>query len=187
MKSREALIAGIIIGLLTAGAGRSVWAKGAGSSSGATLIQDVSARSAGVGEAYGAVSGDVVSMHFNPAGIADIQNGEIETMYQKGLDEDNLMSLLAAKKYSFGTLGVSVLYYDTGKIEMYTQLTGELISEVGQRDVVAGMTYAMPLSEKSQVGVTLKFISSKIFGISASAVAADAGVQYTGLVEDLDV
>lgn len=183
MKTAKVIIS-VMVGLAV---GSNVWAKGAGSSACPTLTKPVSARIAGMGEAYTAVSGDVVSMHSNPAGLSSLEGMEITTMYQRGLDEDNSANVLFGKKFGFGTLGASVLYYDTGKIEMYDSLGNE-ISKVGQRDVIATVGAGIPLYEnKIGVGMNIKGISSQIFGETASAVAVDAGVQYRGLLKNLDV
>lgn len=163
------------------------FAKGAGSSAVPTLMQPVSAKVAGMGEAYTAVSGEVVSMHYNPAGLSSMEGVEITTMYQRGLDEDNFANVLFGKGFPFGAVGMSILYYDTGKIEMY-DTNGNEINKVGQRDIIVTVGVGIPLyKERLGIGVNLKGISSEIFGETASAVAMDAGVQYRGLMKGIDL
>ncbi len=161
------------------------FAKGAGSSSGITLLQPVSAKVAGRGEAWTALSGEALSIHYNPAGLSSLEKQELSIMYQKGLDKDNFATLIYGRRFSFATLGASILYYDTGKIELYDS-SGNSISKVGQRDVIFTMGIAREVS-KFPIGVNLKFISSEIFGEKASAFAADFGGQYRGLIKNLDI
>ncbi len=124
-----------IIGLICLSSQAMVLAKGIGSSAGVTLLQPVSAKVSGLGEACASLSGEVFNLHYNPAGLAELKKQAVSLMYQKGLAEDNFTTLTYGKKFTLGTLGVSVLYYDTGEIEMYNT-DGVLITEVGQKDMV---------------------------------------------------
>lgn len=163
------------------------YAKGAGTTAGGTLLEPVSAKVAGMGEAYTAVSGEVASMHYNPAGIATLKNMEMSAMFQKGLDEDNIASILFGKNFPFGVLGISVLYYDTGKIEMFDTLGNE-ISKTGQKDMIVTISGARSLSNgKINAGVNVKAVSSEIFGEKATAFAVDLGTQYKEIIENIDV
>lgn len=161
------------------------YAEGAGSSACLTLLQPISAKTAGVGEAYTAVSGEVVSLHYNPAGLASMKNLEIATMFQKGLDEDNFASLVCGKNLSFGTVAASIQYYDTGKIEMF-DTNGVEISKVGQKDIILNVGAGIPIGEKLSAGANVKAISSEIFGEKASAFAMDMGAQYKELLSNID-
>lgn len=163
----------------------SLWAKGAGSSSGIMLTQPISAKVAGMAEAFSSISGEVSSLHYNPAGLSSLKRQEISFMYQRGLSEDNFATLIYGRKFSFATLGASLLYYDTGKIELY-DLTGKAISKVGQRDIIFTVGAAREIS-KFPIGLNLKIISSQIFGESATAFAVDLGGQYKDIFNLFDV
>lgn len=165
-----------IIGLICLNSQVTVLAKGAGSSAGITLLQPISARVSGMGEAYSSLSGDLSCLHYNPAGLSTLERQTVSFMYQRGLADDNFTTLLYGKKCSFATLGASIVYYDTGKIEMYNT-EGDLISKVGQKDVVFTIGGAKEI-KGFPVGLNLKFISSEIFGESAAAFAVDLGGQY---------
>ncbi|MFH1378757.1 MAG: PorV/PorQ family protein [bacterium] len=172
------LSAGLIIFQLSA---VNCFAKGAGSSAGENLLRPVSAKSAAMAHAHTALSGDALSLHNNPAGLASLKNLEILTMYQKGLDEDNFASVVLGKNFSFGTCGASIQYYDTGKIELY-DLNGNKINKTGQKDIIANVGIGIPVFENFSAGLNAKTISSEIFGNNASAFAVDAGIQYAGQV-----
>lgn len=165
-----------IIGLICLSSQAMVLAKGVGSSAGVTLLQPVSAKVSGLGEACASLSGEVFSLYYNPAGLSSLEQQAVSFMYQKGVAEDNFTTLIYGKKFTFGTLGVSVLYYDTGEVEMYNT-DGVLISEVGQKDMVFSIGGAKEIGG-FPVGINLKVISSEIFGESATAFAVDLGGQY---------
>ena len=163
------------------------FAKGAGSSAVSTLTQPVSAKAAGMAEACSSLSGEVLCLHYNPAGLSSLEKQEVLFMYQRGLDKDSLATLIYGKRLPFATLGGSILYYDTGKIELI-DLAGKAINKTGQRDIIFTIGAAMPTyGGKIPVGINLKVISSQIFGESASGFAIDFGGQYKGLVEGLDI
>jgi len=160
-------------------------AKGAGSSSGITLTQPVSAKSAGIAEAYTAISGDVVSLHYNPSGLLSLEGREVSFMYQSGFHKDNFTTIIYGMNISSMTVGASILYYDTGDIGIYDS-DGDLVSDIGQRDIVltvggAREVYGFP------VGANIKLISSEVFGERATGFAIDLGAQYRGFRENLDL
>ena len=66
---------------------------GAGESAGLTLIEPVSAKTAGLAEAGCSLGGDAVSLHYNPAGISGIENQSVSVMYKRGLDEDPVVGI----------------------------------------------------------------------------------------------
>lgn len=158
-------------------------AKGAGSSAGATLTQSVSAKAASMADAYSSLSGEVIALHYNPAGLSTLQESELSTMYLRGLNNDTLGSIIFGKNFSFGTIAASILYYDTGKIELY-DLAENKISKIGKRDIIVTVGIGKSIfKEKVGLGLNIKGISSEIFGEKAHAFAADIGAQYHGLID----
>ncbi|MBD3271302.1 MAG: PorV/PorQ family protein [Elusimicrobia bacterium] len=164
------------------------YAKGSGTTAVPTLTRSVSARTAGMADAYTAIGGDIAGMLINPAGNATLSGYNLSAMYQKGLDDDNLASILFGAKLGLGTLAVSIQHYDTGSIEMYT-LNGDLKSETGQKDIIAGLGYSIPLlNQRMGAGLNVKAVSSEIFGEKADTVAVfDAGLQYYNLIDNLNL
>ena len=162
-------------------------AKGAGTSSGLIVTEPVSAKAAGISEAGTALKGEVLSLHYNPAGLAALVGQELSVMYQKTVSEDNFESILYGKKFEFGAIAVSVVYFDTGEIEMYNT-AGTKIEKVGQRDMVASIGGGIdtPIANLA-AGGSIKVISSEIFEEKATAVAVDLGAQYGALIENLNL
>jgi hypothetical protein len=166
-------------------AGNVLMAEGVGTTAGLTLLEPVSARAAALAESGCSLSGDAYNFYYNPASLNVLENPELSVMYRRGLNEDNLASLVYGKKCSFAPIGMSLIYYNTGKITMY-DYTGDEISKIGQRDIVFTIGAAKKIYNAS-VGLNLKYISSEIFGETASAFAVDLGWQHSDLSENLDV
>lgn len=151
-------------------------AKGPGSSSGIILVQPISPEATGMAEACSSMSGKTFVMNYNPAGLAALRGLEFSTIYQKGLSDDTLTAIILGKNLLNAVLGVSVIYYTTGKIDLY-DATGALIRKVGQKDIVVIVGSAKKF-ENFSAGLNLKFISSEIFENNAIAFAVDIGGQY---------
>lgn len=162
-----------------------VSAGGTASSSGLVFTLPVTAKAAGVSESCAALSGEVSALHYNPAGIASLKGQQVSTMYQKTLTEDTFGNVLYGIKTGFGAIAAGLLYYTTDKVEMY-DLSGNLISKTGQSDkaFIIGVGMKTPI-ENLDGGVSLKILSSEIFGEKATAVAVDFGGIYSGLYENL--
>ncbi|MBD3270990.1 MAG: PorV/PorQ family protein [Elusimicrobia bacterium] len=178
MNTKNLIIMSILI--VIGGQAAQLSAGGPGAAACISLAQPVSAKSAGMNNAYSALSGDIVSLHYNPAGIARMTQHELSALYRRGFAEDTYASLLCGfkfpdKKYA---LGASVLMYDSGTVDIYNP-QGEKFSKIGQRDLTFTLGLAMPsFIENVNCGFSIKGISSEIFGNSASAVAGDFGLQY---------
>ncbi|MBN2407799.1 MAG: PorV/PorQ family protein [Elusimicrobia bacterium] len=175
----------LILALTPAVASGTLRASGAGTTSGLTLLEPISAKAAGMAESGCSLSGEVYNFNYNPASIVTLSGQEASVMYKRGFDEDTVGSVMYGKNFSFASLAGSVLYYNTGDVTMYNA-SGQEVTETGQKDVVVIIGGAREI-KGYPVGVNLKYISSEIFGEKASAFAVDLGAQYKGLAENLDV
>jgi hypothetical protein len=154
-------------------------AAGVGSTAGTTLLQPVSAKTAGTAEACTALAGDIISLHYNPAGLASFEGQDASMMYQLGFGGDSFAAVIYGKKLSFATIGASLLLYSTGIIEL-EDLNGNSVKKVGQSDTVLTVGAAKKLGSLN-LGLGMKAISSQIFGNGATAMAVDIGAQYDTL------
>ncbi len=117
--------------------------------------------------------------------MASFTSGELSRMYQRGFADDNYGSFILGRKTSYGGFSMSFVNYDTGKIEMYNT-SGDLITKTGQRDMIfaigaARKVYGLP------VGISIKRMSSEIFGNKATVWAMDAGAQFLGFGDNITV
>ncbi|MEA3306885.1 MAG: PorV/PorQ family protein [Elusimicrobiota bacterium] len=156
-----------------------------GTSAGVTLLQPVTAKAASMGQACSGLRGDISALNYNPAGMASFTSGELSMMYQRGFAEDNYGSFVFGRKTSYGGFSMSFINYDTGKIEMYDS-SGDLITKTGQRDMIFAVGAAKKIFGLP-VGVSVKHMSSEIFGNKAKVWAMDAGAQFLGFGDDITI
>ncbi len=153
-----------------------VFSSGSGTSSCEFLTQPGSARISALSEACAALKGGIALLNHNPAGIYGIDKMDVSMLYKKGMAENDNASLYAGKPMFSGVVGVSFLYSDTGKVELFNA-SGNKISKTGKRDMALSFGYAKKISQ-IPVGINLKFISSEIFGNKASSYAIEMGAHY---------
>ena len=170
----------IILGIFLIGS--PLFASDPGTSAGVTLLWPVTAKAASMGQACAGLRGDISALHYNPAGMALFTSGKLSMMYQRGFAEDDYGSFLYGKKTSYGGFSMSFVNYDTGKIEMYDS-SGNLMTKIGQRDMILTAGAARKILNLP-AGISLKYMSSEIFGNKAKVWAMDAGAQYLGFGDD---
>src|SRR5258708_5756670 len=95
-----------------------VWAD-AGTTGGNVLNIGVGARAIGMGEAFTAMSDDVSSLYWNPAGIALLNQSQGSFMYNQSLKDLTYNNAAVATPLENGGIGASVSYLSYGKIDGY--------------------------------------------------------------------
>jgi len=172
-----------LITVLTTG----LWAKGAGTSGAIILEQPVGARACGMAEAYTAVRGEIGVLHYNPAGLISLPSREASFTYQRGLADDNFMSLLYGQPTPVGVFAGAFSYYTAGDIELI-DLDGNEWTVKAEQDFVLLAGFAREVLENWPMGINLKIISSKLVEAeSGTAFAVDFGGLYHPPVEGLDI
>ncbi|MDZ7317287.1 MAG: PorV/PorQ family protein [candidate division KSB1 bacterium] len=131
-----------------------------------------------MGDAYVASARDMSAIYWNPAGLALIRNNEAMFMYQPWVVDVNTMFVGAALSFpTIGTIGLGIFGMNYGNIDVttleYQQGTGEQYTAY---DYNFNLTYARSLVTWFSFGASAKYISSKIWHTSASALAVDLGV-----------
>lgn len=154
---------------------------GPGLSGAQVLQQRNGARPAGMGNAFAAVSGELCSLDVNPAGLHNLEKVEILLMHVSGLEGLATELLTAAMPLSgLGVLGVQALY--RGQPTIDNGVPGEAGVQV--KDMVYGLTFAVPFSPEFSLGLNAKVLSLTLGPVDTSAVAFDLGAQYL-LLPDL--
>ena len=149
--------------------------------SGAQFLQiPVGARAEAMSGAIVGLTDDATSVFWNPAGIVKVNNVQAHFSYMDwfGLFDFNAASIVY-NVGEFGTLAASLVSLSTSEIEITTE---ENPNGTGRYydygDVAIGLSYAKYLTDKFNVGVTVKFINQSIYNESASGFAFDIGTQY---------
>lgn len=144
-----------------------------------------SARAAGMGNAYTAAAGDVMGMFYNPAQATDAQTAG--AMFQRGYADDStgLLALTLPKPAPGCSMGVSLLYYTAGDIDLYNS-AGVKNTVSAEKDYLAAFNLSRQFGEKYRVGANIKAAHVDLFdAANADTLLFDAGLLAKYRLADL--
>jgi|TARA_B110000438_G_scaffold27218_1_gene25975 hypothetical protein len=164
-----------------------------GTTTGNFLEIGVDSRGSSMGEAFVAVSDDISSIYWNPAGLANLKTPTLSFMSQPWLAGINMSFTAGAfiiprvgnigfglTQMNYGEMAVTTLEYQEGTGENFTA-----------SDIAASFTFSRKIVPWFSFGSTIKYVRSNIWHSAASAVAVDLGVlvnteffSFTGKEED---
>jgi len=127
----------------------------------------VGARASALGSAYTAMSDDVSSIFWNPAGIAYTDRGHVFLTQTRWIADINVNAGALTYKYrNWGVIGISFASADWGTING-TQLANNAqgFEETGTfspSDWALGITYAKQISNAFALGGTVKYLSENL-------------------------
>ncbi len=139
------------------------------------------ARAIGMAGAYTAVANDILSIYWNPAGLARIAGGgEASFSHAQWLvDTDFDFAAFSVNAGNFGSLGFQVTSFRSPEQPVRTIRSPGGTGQVWDAGSFAfGATYAKSLTDKFSIGFTAKFVTERIFNVSAKGGAFDIGVLY---------
>lgn len=154
------------------------WARNAvGITSANFLKLGVSPRAVAMGEAFTAVSDDVNALYYNPAGLGTLERQELTLMYNRFVnDVTQQWGAYALPTKRFGTLALG---FNMLRVEPFQAFTNNdvAIGTVDASDIAAVVGYGKEVGNLKRVslGMSAKYISSKLASYRTSAVAFDAG------------
>lgn len=142
------------------------------------------ARGTAMGDAYTAHVKDISAMYWNPAGMQKI-NGNAVGVSRTQLFADITLDYLGAV-YSIDpstSIGLSVLYLNSGEMDLNTIAEPEGTGQTFDAASTAlGVSVARSLTDRFDLGVTIKLITERLYREEASTLAFDVGSQFdTGI------
>jgi len=148
-----------------------VFAQGQAGTDIAVLKAGVGARPLGMGGAFTAVADNADAPYWNPAGLALVSSSEITTMQTKLSTDADHYYVSFVRPALGGTLGVSWIQVGLGNI---TQTSNEVDvhNEVQNISIFSYfsnaylLSYGKKLNEHILIGLTGKYLTSDMFGIS---------------------
>ena len=155
-----------------------------GAAGGQFLKVPIGARACGMGGAYGAVTDDLTSIFWNPAGLADIKgmSGSFSyTQWFAGFSHNfGGLSLPIGDNF---TVALSAISFNSDRIEITTldrpEGTGSYYTI---SDVALGVSFAGYLTDQFSFGITAKYVNNAFADLSANGFAFDVGTMYeTGI------
>ena len=147
----------------------------------------VGARAAALGGAYTAISGDLESTAWNPAGIYDVGERSAAVSLTSYLVDTEAGFLSVALPSGPRMWAVSVNYFSYGELQR-TGEDGLADGTFGAFDVATGVSAAQRFwGDRLTLGGTAKLIYSGIDNFAADAWAVDLGVLASGPVPGMTV
>lgn len=155
---------------------------GAGTTSAEFLLMGAGARGMAIGPAFAALTRDVESLFYNPAGLPLMQGMEVGlTMMPYFADTNYLWAgvamPLAGGEYGFG---ISITNFGFSNTPVYTEVdpTGSSELKYSVAETALGLSFAHAFIDRFTGGFTLKLISDKLGQTSATGFAVDVGTNY---------
>lgn len=184
---RKLLIPLIILTLLPIAIHAEVFGK-TGTASLQFLKLGIDARAIGMGEAYTAVTDDVSSLYWNPAGIAKKFGNQImfsHTNWPASIMHE-FIGYTTETDYGMIGLQVSVLHMDDMEVmdESNFGPTGEKFTA---SNIAIGLTYANSLTDKFSFGATGKYLREDIWEENFNSFSVDLGTLYNTGYKNLTI
>lgn len=152
------------------------------------LTMDIGARGIAMGGAFSAVTNDVYSLYWNPAGLQRIPRLSAGFMYTRYVSDINYQSGSAAWRLNeTGVAAAGFRYRDIGSIEK-TDISGNTLGKFHPRDYIVEGGWGQSVLDLSDgdmdvaMGVALRWLYSD-YELDAHAISGDIGVQtrfYSG-------
>ena len=132
----------------------------------------------GMGDAYVSMARGLSAIYWNPAGLAYLNKQQALFVYQPWfVDSQSMLISVGYNIPTLGTFAISMVSMNFGAMEVTTlaqqEGTGQKFTAVDQS---FGFSYSRKLADSFATGVSLKYISSQIWDLNASAFAFDLGV-----------
>ena len=151
--------------------------KDIGTTSAQFLKLGVGGQANAMGEAVTALVNDSTSIYWNPSGLSSVKDKHLSLMhnfYIADIFYDYITYAQSIRK--IGTFGLGIQYVNYGSMKE-TDSTGSEISDFTPYDLSVAIGYAREINESFRVGLSTKYVISKIKN-TATAVAFDIGGQY---------
>ncbi|NJD10573.1 MAG: PorV/PorQ family protein [Gemmatimonadetes bacterium] len=155
---------------------------GAGTTSAEFLLMGAGARGMAIGPSFAALTRDVESLYYNPAGLPLMNGMEVGLTMMPYFADTNYMWAgiampLAGGEYGFG---LSIANFGFSNMPIYTEEDPTGTSELmyGVSETVLGLSFAHAFIDRFTAGATLKLITDKLGQTSANTFALDVGTNY---------
>lgn len=151
--------------------------------SGAQFLEvGISARAVGLANAFAAVSDDATAMHYNVAGLTQLDSKQVMFTHMDYLAEINYeFAAFAYPLYNFGgTLGFAFYLLDAGDMPelTYENSLGYPGRTFSAKDMAIAVGYARSLTDHFSIGASWKFIEERYAEERAVGWAFDIGTTY---------
>ncbi|PIV56245.1 hypothetical protein COY52_09405 [Candidatus Desantisbacteria bacterium CG_4_10_14_0_8_um_filter_48_22] len=145
---------------------------------GATFLKlGVGSRPVAMGEAFVAAADDINALYWNPSGLSMAEGKQVIFAHTEWFQAIRYEYLAYCQPAFGGTIGTGITYLYITDIER-RDIAGALLGSVPANDLAIVVSYAKMLSERLNLGGTVKIINQQLDDKSAFGIAADLGMQY---------
>ena len=145
---------------------------------GATFLKlGVGSRPVAMGEAFVAAADDINALYWNPSGLSMAEGKQVIFAHTEWFQAIRYEYLAYCQPAFGGTIGAGITYLYITDIER-RDIAGILLGSVPANDLAIAVAYAKTLSERLNLGATVKIINQQLDDKSALGIAADLGLQY---------
>lgn len=143
-----------------------------------------SARATGMGESFVAVSDDITSLYWNPAGLVQFNENGLTFSYTQWFVDTRLGNLGGV--YHFGgnnAVGFSITSLQTEDMKVTTEFQPQGTGEYFRfSDLAVGLSYSRRMTEQFSFGATIKYVREELGVLKMEGVLGDIATFYrTGL------
>ncbi len=139
----------------------------------------VDARAIGMGEAYVAVTDDISSVYWNPAGLALKPQDQVFLSHTEWVADIRYEYVAVSRVTDFGVFALSGALLHMDYMDVTTE---EVFGPTGETftcsDMSVGITYSNAFTEKFSFGVTAKFLRQNLDEHSVNGGSVDLGSIY---------
>jgi len=139
----------------------------------------IDARAIGMGEAYTAVTDDISSVYWNPAGLAIKSQNQFLFSHTEWLAGIRYEYFAASKITGLGTFALSAAALHMGWMDVIDEDT---FAPTGEKftcsDFAVGLSYASSFTDKFSFGFTTKYLRENLDEFNVNGVAVDIGSLY---------
>lgn len=144
------------------------------------------ARPVGMGGAFTAISDDINSIFYNPAGLVNIERIGYVFSYANWLVGSKFYSGAAGYKTGFGTFGLSFVHFGIEEFEETLPLQPEGTGRmVNAGDLALGLAYAREITDKLSLGGHVRYVEENLDLDTRRTVAIDVATYYRTGFRDL--
>lgn len=157
-----------------------------------SLEVELGVRPAGMGGAFVAVADDTNAIHWNPTGLSQVKNVELNSAQLQHFEDIKsvdigliypLDEMHSTNIKSLGTLGFNVSLFDLGDFVGRDE-TGTSTGNFSSKDRILNVSYGKYLTETLSLGVSGKFVTEEIDTYKAQTYAFDIGGLYNTVIEN---
>lgn len=137
-------------------------------------------RAAALGGAVVGIIDDPSAIFWNPAGLTNIQSVAAYFTYMRYFDMFDYNAFAASYNLeNVGVFSIGLISFLTDKMEITTEFspqgTGRFFDA---SDLAILLAFSRNLTEMFSVGISIKYVSQRIWNVSSSTVAFDIGTRY---------